>query len=73
MTDSLKAIIAKKEADRTPEETEELKAAVTAFKTEIVDVCQRHGLEYKAALSYTSDGVLPTLVVQVVAPAAAKE
>ena len=69
MTEQLKAIIAKKEADRTPEETEELKAAVTAFKQEIVDVCQRHGLEYKAELSYSTNGVVPTLVVQVIAQA----
>ena len=63
MTDALKEIVKKPEAEWTEEDKSAVKVAVDAFAAEIDEVCKKHGLAYKAILNATEDALRPSLKV----------
>jgi len=63
MTEEIKAILDKKEADRTEEENAKVKEAASAFQAEIAEVCKKHGLCHKAVITYTAEGITPVFQI----------
>ena len=61
LTESLKVILAKKAEDLTDDDKAEIKLAGTAFRDEIIEVCRKHGFEYKALLKYSEAGIVVAL------------
>lgn len=66
MTQELKDIFAKPEADWTEDEKSQVKSAVEVFSTEISEVCKKHGLAYKSIIRATEDGINAALKIVVV-------
>lgn len=61
MSDEIKIILAKKPEDIADDERATLEAAIDSFKEAVNNVCQEHGLAYKAIIHVTKEGVTPLL------------
>lgn len=43
---------------------EELEAKAVAYRDEVIEVSQKHGLEYVALLDFSNNGIAPVLRIQ---------
>jgi hypothetical protein len=62
MSEHIKSIFAKQEADVTDNDKAQVQEALKAFMTETREVCLKHGFQHVAKLNITADGIMPYVI-----------